>query len=185
MKFYTTPASPEYPAYIPLWPEQAKLSQFIINDLNSQRWSLAKVGQRGGKNCIALEIARLPQFKNVFLFDQHDSYGSHVPIPITFCGPKRIPRSLVEGNVEAPFIILNEAFWIEESYDLFNELREYGPVLAIGSNGPQFEDKRWQLLAGHSYATWEINPGVTRAQLFDALTDPEEIRKAERDYGRF
>lgn len=174
------------PKYHPptLWPKQIELKDLLVQDLINKGFAIAKVGQRGGKNVLAIDVAAMPLFKNVFLFCMTPDEAFETPFDYTVCLNGRIPKQLAEDNVEAPLAIINEAFWLENSYDLFNELREYAKVLVIGSNGPQFEDQRWQNLGGHSYAAWEINPNLTQAQLIKS-TDAHERAKEIRDYGNF
>lgn len=177
-------ADPKYPTDISLWPLQEQLRDAALTELALQNWSLLKIGQRGSKNVLAGEIARRGLFNRAFVFDSSpETMCKNFPIPTYWCS-KTFPRSLVEGNESKPIIIINEAFWMHDSYDIFNEAREYAPTLVVGSNGPQFVgDQRWQALKGHSYATWEINPNFPdRNSLMQVMTSLDHF---ERDFGAF
>jgi hypothetical protein len=186
------PPSSAYDNFDPslLFPKQKEVVAAVLRELteDQQGFSILKMGQRSGKNIIAAMVAKHGPFNKAFIFDlHHGGMASDFSIPTYWCS-KVFPRTLVEGDEERPLIILNEAFWLDDSYDIFNEARNYAPTLVVGSNGPQFrEDKRWQLLKGHSYATWEINPNYpTREALIASMGDSEQdMQKFERDYGAF
>jgi hypothetical protein len=88
----------------------------------------------------------------------------------------RKPHPIQDGDV----VILDEAFWLGERAQRLFWLasRQTARVLAIGSAGTQ----PWSCDSLiHKYATWELNPSISRQDLTDEFArDPV---RAERDYG--
>lgn len=175
----------------PLWPRQHELATMLAQDLRTQQYAVAKVGMRTGKLLIALTAAQMTNCDEVYLFDAPITFPAARQYSEKFdfdlyCHGKKIPKRLIENRQGSKCVaIMGEPFWKEDSFDLFTELRQYCPVIVIGSRGPEFDDDvRWRQLGGHSYASWEINPGLTQAQLIKS-TDAHEREKEIRDYGSF
>lgn len=175
VKFYK--GNSDYPATLSLFPKQKELIELAHLNFNVQGFSLMKLGQRSGKSIIAAEVAR--KFKQVFLFDEADTIQNLFPVPYAYCGSS-YKEAIEEGAKEGKLAILSEAMWMVGSFDLFEEIRQHSNVLVISSNGPEFEDRRWKALPGHSYATWDVNPNVSKDQL---LNDDDPM--SQRDFGAF
>lgn len=173
----------------PLWPKQSEIYNATLRELRDQNWSLWKIGMRGGKDMLVARVAAALDVDKVFVFDTHPTLCDALPIRSYFC-ESRIPKSIIEGRTENQVAIINNAFWLKDSFDLFNELRNCIRVIAMGSNGPEFvNDKRWQALQGHSFATWEINPNCTEREMRE--NDQNNSRenyseqRFQRDFGKF
>ena len=172
-----------------LWPKQSELYRATLNDLKTQNWSVWKIGMRGGKDVTLARVVAALDVEKVFMFDLHPAMCGTLPIRTYFC-ENRIPKSIIEGNTENQIAVIGQPFWMKDSFDLFNELRNYIPVIALGSNGPEFvNDKRWQSLQAHSYASWEINPNLNEHEMrrndqIHSGADYSEER-FQRDYGKF
>lgn len=167
----------QYPKQIALFPKQRELCLIAEREFKSQGYSFLKLGQRSGKTVMSGELAR--PFKQVFMFEEHDTLNGQFSNAYNFCGTK-IPEEIEDGPKESKLAIINEAMWTQFSYDLFESLRVNAIVLVISSNGPEYQDQRWRDLPGHTAATWEVNPNVSREDVMKA-NDPY----AERDYGAF
>lgn len=171
---------------VSLWPKQREARDHAIADIRSQGFAILKIGQRGGKTHIASEVARLMEKKLVYIFDFHNQQvAQDFPIPNYFCG-STIPDNLLNGEFVADrnMILIHEAFWLSNSFALFQMLREKVPqipILVIGSNGPEFQ-KGWNKLGGHGYASWEINPNLNHRQM---LEQEQDRTRFYRDFGKF
>lgn len=173
------PANPSYPRpdEIDFWPKQQELIHAAKIDLQNQGWSLIKVGQRSGKSIMVGVIAR--DYDLVLYFDTCDVMNGDSPVDYIFC--QTLPEELInsEWKDKKVLVLIHEPMWLPFSHGLFTEAKDYAHVLAIGSNGPQFEDG-WKDVQGHSAATWEVNPRITKEECMRPGDD-----KAQRDYGAY
>lgn len=176
-------------------PKLYALQETVVNDslarLAADNYALLKLGQRSGKTLMASEIIRRGDYKYVYVFGLYkEVFSTYSPVSGYFCG-RKIPRSLVEGEIENAVALIDEAMWLEDSYDIFNEVRQYVPTIAISSNGPEYIiDKRWKTVSGISHATWELNACIPNReqleqQIFGHLKREEiieEMGRFERDF---
>lgn len=165
---------------VPLFPMQETIANLSVDSLKNNKYSILKLGQRSGKNVIAAHVAKKMGAELVYVFDTYsESLSSYFPLEVAFC-ETQVPKFMQDGNCVANSIaIINEAFWMERSFGIFQMIRNTLPVLVLGSNGPFF-DSRWKEFGGQSHAAWEVNPNLTREELI-VPGDP----KAMRDYGAF
>lgn len=78
-------------------------------------------------------------------------------------------------------IIIDEAFWMPGSEYIFDALRMYSLyVLAIGSKGPERWRDRKRI---RRYATWELNPRMSRDHPAIINAYRNDPVKAARDFG--
>jgi len=176
---------------ITLYPMQSKIVGFMVNDLEKQHYSFLKCGQRSGKSVMVWNLLGRTNYKRVRWITAID------PDPTSMETQERLLRKeiAVPSDLEIFYrwthpleyydlLIIDEAMFIKGSYTMFECARaENIDVIVVSSNGPEYtEDKRWQLLKGHSYASWEINPTLTRdCALLRNLYDKDPI-KARRDF---
>lgn len=171
---------------VPLWPKQKEARDLAITDIRKQGFAILKIGQRGGKTHIASEVARCMEKKLVYVFDFHNEpVARDFAIPNYFCG-STIPDNLLNGEFVADrnMILIHEAFWLTNSFALFQMLREKVPqipILVIGSNGPEFQ-KGWNKIGGHGYASWEINPNLKEKEI---KVRENDVANFQRDFGKF
>src|ERR1019366_3653603 len=135
-----------------LHPLQAALALVMLEDLRNEHWALLKAGQRGGKNIVAMAIAKQGAFKNIAVISgtaaQEESYindlKGHLDPTVKFASGG-VPTNSWLG-LECTLVILDEAMWVPRSYDTFNNIREHKTnVLVISSRGPEYDkDIRWQ-----------------------------------------
>lgn len=156
-------------------------------------WFALMAGQRSGKSIMLAHIIKNCGYKRVFIIGTTKIQAqSEVTVLkkllyyIKVTAHSHPPKDLIEGDFArdslAVLAVVLDPFWFEDSYDVFNGLRDLGPTIAIGSNGPEYAaDKRWEQLFFEKYATWDLNPNVTHAMI-DAQFGFDSER-AKRDFG--
>ena len=152
------------------------------------RYALLKAGQRGGKGVVAAKLIN-KGFKHVAIIsatlDQAKVYITELvggDSGITFVSGR---PNKEWSKLDNSLIILDEAMWISNSYDLFVSLLLDFPiarVLVTSSRGPSYdEDIRWQVLSGYSATAWDLNPRLNQADLISTLCHANPSRFI-RDY---
>lgn len=162
---------------------QVALVPAILADLDTQRWSLLKVGARGGKNHMATKIAG--RYRVITVFAQESSHAQVLVRQMQEQLPGKLlfAQHLPELSDVKILVILDEAMWFEDSYNLYASLLadERVHVLVISSRGPEYDnDLRWQLLPGRSFHSWDFNPSIPLADLIPEFLKVPEL--ALRDY---
>lgn len=150
----------------------------ILKDLRKQHWSLLKSGQRSGKTFISNQVVKSGEYKAVYVYR-----GDNILWDVQDIQVLRSTFDLYNyfaTSKDPVLVVLDDPFWLENSYEIFEHLLNVGNtrVLVVGSRGPEFdEDIRWQVLPGRSYASWDLNPGITIQSLLDLMkvTEPEKV----------
>jgi hypothetical protein len=159
-----------------------ELVKVMHTELVTQHWTLLKSGQRGGKNLVAeLLIEKAIALKNGYLNILVHSMSMNFSKEVCEGFKKRFPniRTAVDTipvtwhERETILVLMDEAMWTSNSYDAFLQFKSDSRcrTIIISSRGPEYDkDMRWQLLSGHSFCTWDLNPNITLTDLLPNLT---------------
>jgi hypothetical protein len=151
-----------------LYPQQQEAVALLKRDISAQGWAFLRAGQRSGKSVIAQAISCDYHIVCLYSGTYNDAWAiaggwESMPNHIQSFPPS---SSLLTGN--SVLVVIDAAMWAPNSFSILEQARKKEfDVLVTSSNGPEFmkEGSPWKHMPGRSYASWELNPALTEAEL--------------------
>lgn len=168
-------------------PTNEALIGAMCKDLAVRRWTLLKVGMMAGKSVLALQACRALHMTHVSIYAHTNTAAYDYGAPYRELGLKVQCNGQHDDHYGDTFVVIEDAFWMNNSFDLFNRLRKNinNRIVVLGSRGPSFDnDLRWRTLPGHSFATWDLHPTLTFDEV-QKLGAEKDLKLFLRDYGAF